>query len=92
MTSNNVCKKTSPPIEAKDTISKGPMDSSSISEIINRLHSTRIKSSHPKPDCKPRAFESPNPPGLGTKTYPKIEGIEVRFRGKGEPHSVSFKL
>ncbi|CAD5120329.1 DgyrCDS8903 [Dimorphilus gyrociliatus] len=92
MASDSVCKKTSPPLEAKDTISKGPVDESSISEISNRLHTTRIKSSHTKPDCKPRAFEPPNQPGLGLKMCPKIEGLEERFRGKGEPQSISERL
>ena len=109
-------------LEAKDTISKDPVNQDKLADIIDRLHTTgtiaskrsknqkdpnmnkiartpateeemneifgRLATMHTKSSSGGQGvppYEHPKTPGIGTKTFPVIEGLDERFKGSKVP-------
>lgn len=63
---------------AVDEISREVSGEGEIRRIVKRLYSSNTKSSAATP-CRPTTEQAPV--GYGTKAYPRIPGIESRFKG-----------
>ena len=106
------------PMEARDIISKDPVDEGRLADIVDRLHTTgtiaskggkdqkypgmnkiarspaseeemngiyaRLATTHTKSSSGGQGIppmEPPKTPGIGTKVFPVIKGLDERFKG-----------